>query len=495
MTKRILLVDDSRTQRITLKIKLERNGYEVIESDNGMDAIQKVYEHMPDLVLSDIIMPNINGYHLCRLIKRDKLTKHIPVVLLTVLDKKIDKFWGMRAGADAFFRKDSPQEELYLKIEFLINRENFNKPDITIDHPEQYDFTSKVAEILDESLVKSTLTNEFRDLAEYVLDEKTFNAKLFDLLTSILDYNLLGVFYNESNKDEKIVYFAQDEAEIEEHIFADAKNKIYEKITEKSGLKRQRLRLEYQMVPFHGVAYARDTEESVIKDLSDFHSELIIPIEDDNKIIGTLALFHKDYGKYADNRVLNTIISELKLVLKVKWLYSETKLLSVIDPLTELYNRRYFQQVLEKEFIRSNRYHSPLSVAMIDIDNFKVLNDTYGHQFGDEVLQVISSLFKDSLRKTDYIARYGGEELIAILPETTIIQSIIPIERLRRKVEEYPFMYDFKRIKTTISVGIAQNTFKFPSTDSFVKKSDEALYVAKAKGKNRIELDISREQQ
>ena len=193
-----------------------------------------------------------------------------------------------------------------------------------------------------------------------------------------------------------------------------------------------------------------------------------------------------------NTQLLDTIVTELKMVLKIKWLYSETKLLAIIDPLTELYNRRYFQQVLEKEFMRSNRYTSPLSIAMIDIDNFKKLNDSYGHQFGDEVLQVVSKLFQESLRKTDYVARYGGEELIAILPETSIEQAIIPIERLRCKIADHVFMYDFKRVNVTVSIGIAQNNFDMLSTDKFVKEADNALYEAKQRGKNRIELSINK---
>ena len=122
MAKRILLVDDSKTQRLTLRFKLEHNGYEVLEAENGMEAIKMVYEEMPDLVISDVIMPSINGYHLCRLIKRDKLTRHIPIILLSVLDKKIDRFWGLRAGADAFFRKDAPEAELYIKVAILLNK-------------------------------------------------------------------------------------------------------------------------------------------------------------------------------------------------------------------------------------------------------------------------------------------------------------------------------------------------------------------------------------
>lgn len=486
MTKKILVVDDSKTQRLTLRLKLERNGYEVIDAENGMDAIRLVYEQAPDLVLSDVIMPSINGYHLCRLIKRDKLTQSIPVILLTVLDKKIDKFWGLRAGADEFFCKDGDDAELIKKIEVLLAKSKNNGAELlSIADTTQYDFTSKVAEILDESLVKSTLTNEFRDLAEFVLDDKIFNHKLFNLLSSILDYNLLAVFYNESDKRDKILYLEQNECDIDSNVLKAAKDRVLAKIIAKDVTKYAKFKLDYKIVQNN----SQNTNFSQeIKSLDEFQSEFVVPIEDEGKMIGAIALFHKSPSKYVNSQTLSTILAELKMVFKIKWLYSETKMLAIIDPLTELYNRRYFQQVLEKEFMRSNRYSSPLSLAMIDIDNFKKLNDTYGHQFGDEVLQVVSRLFQDSLRKTDYVARYGGEELIAILPETSIEQAIIPIERLRCKISDHAFMYDFKRVNVTVSIGIAQNNYDMLSADNFIKLADNALYDAKQKGKNRIEL-------
>ncbi len=489
MTKKILIVDDSMTQRLTLKLKLERHGLEVIEAKDGMEAIKIVYEQNPALVLSDVIMPSINGYHLCRLIKRDKITSHIPVILLTVLDKKIDKFWGLRAGADDFFCKDSPDEELYSKIDNLLRKTGDVVPEISINVSDQYDFTSKVAEILDESLVKSTLTNEFRDLSEFILDDRLFSRKLFGLLTAILDYNLMGVFYYESDKQEKVLQFIQNDADADDSVIAAVRDRAVAKIISSNVEAYANFKLTHKIIE-------SDSNDQYywkeVNSIDEYKSELIVPIEYENKLLGVLVLYHISPNKYTNKSIIDIISKELKMLFKTKWLYSETKLLSIIDPLTELYNRRYFQQVLEKEFLRSNRYSSPLALAMIDIDNFKKLNDTYGHQFGDEVLQVVSEIFKDSLRKTDYVARYGGEELIAILPETSIAQSIIPIERLRCKIADHMFMQDFKRVNVTVSIGIAQNNFNFVSTDAFVKEADDALYEAKQKGKNRIELALMR---
>jgi diguanylate cyclase (GGDEF)-like protein len=177
--------------------------------------------------------------------------------------------------------------------------------------------------------------------------------------------------------------------------------------------------------------------------------------------------------------------------MRIKWLYSETRFLAITDPLTGLYNRRYFQQILEREFSRSSRYDSSLSLAMMDIDNFKKINDTYGHLFGDEVLSTISKLLTESLRKTDYIARYGGEELVAVLPETRLEQAIIPLERFRNKLENHPFIFEDKRINITVSIGITQNDSHIVTPDNFIMKADTALYKAKQNGKNRIELGIA----
>ncbi len=487
MSNQILIVDDSQTQRLTLKFKLEKHGYEVLVAESGMEAIKLVYENMPALVLSDVIMPNINGYHLCRLIKRDKLTANIPVILFTVLDKKIDKFWGLRAGADDFFQKDGPDELLFEKIDSYLNASRLNQSaDIRIDNTESYDFSAKVADILDESLVKSTLINEFRELGEFVLDEKTLNNKTFDLLSSILDYNLVGIFYNDSDKKDKIIFFNQNECDVSADVIKSVISEIQKNI--KLNNPNNIIDFDYKIV-----SNGYDDEAAGIENINEFQSSFIYPVENEGKLLGVISLFHKNPNKYIHSKILDIILSEMHLIMKVKWLYSETKLLSIIDPLTTLYNRRYFSQILETEFSRSKRYTTPLSLAMVDIDNFKKLNDTYGHLFGDEVLQVISEYFKDSLRKTDYVARYGGEELVAILPETSIEQAFIPLERFRTKIAEHEFISNGNIVHVSVSIGIAQNDFTLSNSDNFIKKADDALYKAKETGKNKIEMAIDAE--
>ena len=162
--------------------------------------------------------------------------------------------------------------------------------------------------------------------------------------------------------------------------------------------------------------------------------------------------------------------------------------MSVLDGLTGLYNRRQFEIGLEQEYNRTRRHPSDFSLAIMDIDFFKKVNDTYGHQYGDYVLKTVSDLLKQSFRKTDLLYRYGGEELVVIMPETNIEGAVIPVQRLRRMVEEYDFDYNGVKAKVTISIGLTMNYQDFNSSADLLKSADEALYKAKESGRNRVIL-------
>jgi diguanylate cyclase (GGDEF)-like protein len=483
MRKKLLIIDDSKTQLSSLKFILIKAGYDVVTAENAFEGIEAAHKSMPDLIVSDIIMPEVNGYHLCRLLKDDSHTKHIPVILLTVLSKKLDRFWGLSAGADAFFQKDNNYDRLIEEIEKLLNYYENHKADFaegTIFHEEEFDYKNKVAEILDQSLIESTIMNKFRDLSEFVLDMKILTDRLFSLISSIFDYNICGLFFNDKDmKKDKLIYFNKNECDVDEKVLNKISTEFWETF-----FPGHKINADY-IVSESFIEY-----DNLIEDYSQFQSISIIPIDYEGKLIGGLALYHKLPNKYLSSKIFNIILSELKLIMRIKWLYSETKFLSITDSLTGLYNRRYFQQIFEREFSRSQRYGSRLSVAMMDIDNFKKLNDNYGHLFGDEVLAVLSRLLIESLRKTDYVARYGGEEFVAILPETSLEQAIIPLERFRNKIESHVFMFEEQQINVTISIGIAQIDDHMLNSDSFIMKADNALYQAKQKGKNRIELGV-----
>lgn len=191
------------------------------------------------------------------------------------------------------------------------------------------------------------------------------------------------------------------------------------------------------------------------------------------------------------------LLARLALHLKVKRLQDELRTknaslarLSSLDELTGLNNRRYAMDVLSVEFLRARRYGSPLAVIMADLDHFKAVNDTYGHQGGDAVLRGVGSLLSELLRSTDTGGRYGGEELLVVLPQNDGPGTAVFAERWRMAVEETPFASGEDRtISVTLSAGVAAYCAAFETPEALVAAADRALYRAKDRGRNRVELE------
>lgn len=178
--------------------------------------------------------------------------------------------------------------------------------------------------------------------------------------------------------------------------------------------------------------------------------------------------------------------NKLDVIKKINFMYSQTRYLSLTDALTGLYNRRHFNAELEREFMRSKRYGGNLCIAIIDIDFFKKINDTYGHLCGDYVLKEVAYLILENFRKTDMVFRYGGEEFVVIMTETSLENSLIPLERLRKTIENNNFIFKGEKIKVTISIGTETNHTE--STEEFLNNADKALYQAKQSGRNQTVL-------
>ncbi len=155
-----------------------------------------------------------------------------------------------------------------------------------------------------------------------------------------------------------------------------------------------------------------------------------------------------------------------------------------VDALTRLANRLAYDERMQQEFNRWQRYNKPLTICIIDIDKFKNVNDKYGHKVGDKVLRTVAELCDSRVRETDFLARYGGEEFVLLLPETSLEQSITLADNLRKEVEKCNFHYAKDPVAITISCGLAE--FKQGDTpDSVFVRADQALYAAKEGGRNQ----------
>ncbi len=188
------------------------------------------------------------------------------------------------------------------------------------------------------------------------------------------------------------------------------------------------------------------------------------------------------------------LIARVKVQLKIKRLQDDLKAqnrrfeeLSNTDPLTQLANRRFLMNVFEKEFHRSVRHKHPLSLIMADIDHFKKINDTYGHQQGDLVLKAVADTMRNLLREYDVAARFGGEEFALVLPETALLQATHVAERIRERIAAMRFEGSLAPLRMTISLGVASSPGKgIKGVNDLIRVADDALYTAKREGRNRV---------
>ena len=486
MKKKILLIEDSHIQLKSIELTLLKLNHEILTASNAIEGIEIAYQIVPDLIISDIIMPEINGYQFCRLMKNDDVMKKIPIILLTQLNEKLDSFWALKAGADCFITKSNNKDELLNQVNFFLNKfaaisEEERELIINEKKSENKNFQTRINNLLDQSLVESTIINEFRNLSEFIYSTKILSKELLSLAFSLIDFNVACIFFNERDeKKKKYLHLSIQNISFEDQnsILMEIKKDFF------SAIFPDEYKKEESNYDIEIVSSITDTNNK-LKNFSNFKSKLIIPISYANKIIGSIAFYHSKPERFNQNKIFEIIFKELKILMRIKWLYSETKYLAIIDGLTGLYNRRIFQQTLEREFARSKRHKTQLSLAMFDIDHFKQINDTYGHQFGDKVLAEIAKIIKSALRKTDYVARYGGEEIILILPDTNANQSLIPIERIRKLVEIKDFIIGNKTVKVTISCGVAEMVSNINCQEDLLAKMDKALYESKNTGRNK----------
>jgi len=194
-------------------------------------------------------------------------------------------------------------------------------------------------------------------------------------------------------------------------------------------------------------------------------------------------------------RSILTIGFLIILLIALSGLAASEKLsiLAIRDGLTGLYNQAYIQARLQEELYRSERYKSPLSLLMIDVDDFKAVNDIHGHVIGDQVLKAFGGLLQDLLRHSDIVGRYGGEEFLVVMPQTGCLDAASAAERMRRNVSQFPFRGGPDRqldIRLTISIGVFSSPNENQAASDVVHLADAALRQAKQEGKNKVVVQV-----
>jgi len=294
------------------------------------------------------------------------------------------------------------------------------------------------------------------------------------------------------------ILIAEDDENIAELVKIILEAKGYSTVWAKDG--REAFAMAQETVPdliLLDVMMPKLNGYEVLKLLKESEALTHIPVifvtvkgETDSKVVGLHMGGHDYITKPFD---LDELIARVEAALRIKGEHDNLRQtnarlseLSMTDPLTALYNRRYLMERFHEELERARRYKYPVACIIVDIDDFKVINDTFGHMQGDQVLQKIAIIMKNANRVVDILARYGGEEFIMILPQTDLGGAETVGERIRLLVEEERFVSSDPKKKVTISLGAsAYSTGKIGVMEDLLKRADEALYHAKKTGKNR----------
>lgn len=222
----------------------------------------------------------------------------------------------------------------------------------------------------------------------------------------------------------------------------------------------------------------------------DTQSAVVAPLILRDQVLGSLSLESNTLNAFNNNdlRLLVSFAATATAAIQNARLHQEAQTMAITDDLTGLYNRRGLYELGQREVERARRFRRPLAAIMMDIDNFKQINDTYGHSTGDQVLQAVAQRCRENLRKIDILGRLGGDEFAILLPETDMFTASSVAERVRQYIAETPVETQQVNLDVTVSIGIARATDDINYLDKLIRRADSAMYTAKNGGRNRIDF-------
>jgi two-component system cell cycle response regulator len=469
----VLLADDSPLVRRMVEKLLLAAGLGVVTAQDGLDAIEKAITHDVSLVILDVLMPRMNGYQVCRLLKTEPATRSLPVVILTSRDQAGDRFWGLETGADFYVTKDSDPQ----RIVELVKRVLEEQPPraVPAEHPSSVDVLSRVNELLDRKLYEATILSEIGRVARGLANfDETF-ASVMAVVARVVDFTVGAMAFVEEDAAEVLLMLNRPAAQA---VLDQTRQRVLE------ALARERRGASFPNV--HTQIFATPAGSPEETELGGF---LGFPTGAHDGLSGLVGLAGRAVAQVTPETrsFLVNVAGQVHIVVENARLVQRLKELSIRDGLTDLFNHRHTLERVTEEYSRVARYHEALSVLMIDLDHFKEVNDRYGHQAGDRVLRETAGVFKEGLRAVDLLGRYGGEEFLALLPHTGLAEAAGTAERLRRRLERHVFPVSEAGLKITASIGVASYpAVGIDSADSLVRAADDALYQAKQAGRNRV---------
>lgn len=449
MSARILVVDDIEANVRLLEAKLTAEYYEVSTALDGPTALAMAARDLPDIILLDVMMPGMDGFTVCRKLKDDPTTRHIPVVLITALDGRGDRIQGLESGASDFLTKPIDDVMLFARVRSLTRFK------LVIDELRQREASGRrmgviagAAARLDGVGGRVLIVDDNERQAQRIAAE-------------------LGVEHRPvvESDPEKAKISAGGPVDL---VIVNAVAKGFDGLRFTASLRSEERTRQLPVLAM----VDPDDRGRMVKALeigvNDILSRPIDPQELSARV--KTQIQRKRYTDYLRNNLDHSLE------------------LAVTDQLTGLHNRRYMSGQLDSLVKRASLGGDPVSALLIDIDFFKKINDTFGHDIGDEVLREFALRLASNVRAIDLPCRFGGEEFVVIMPDTALADALRIAERIRMHVAGSPFKvaHGKEMLNVTISIGVSATAGEGDTPEALLKRADEGVYQAKASGRNAV---------
>jgi len=439
------VVDDETDAVNLFQAALNDQGFQIETAANGAQAVEKARSFLPDVILMDVIMPELNGYIATERLKADPATSDIPIILVTGLNKVEDKLRGLESGADDFLNKPFNIQELLSRVHSLVKIKKLQEqlkemserqPLLAHIKKSLSTYRSHILVVEDDERIRN-ICKWILDAGGYVVDTVPDGGEAQKhLKAAIPDLILLDLMLPDINGLDLVQKLKQDPAT--------------------------------QDIPVIIITAMSDMKTKVKSFNTGVDDYLVKPV----KSLELLARVKVNIRKHLAQQEL-------------KYSLDQTFQQSISDPLTGLCNRQYMSTVMDRELAIFKRHGRIFSLMILDIDNFKSINDNLGHLSGDQVLTAVAKILKDEIRTSDLAVRYGGDEFIVIFSDTKEDQAMIIAQRIRAAVEQKKFI-EGKDQMISVSVGLTQASANDSTGEDIIKRADDAMYQAKRAGKNRV---------
>lgn len=452
MTARILVVDDIPANVKLLEVRLLAEYFEVLTASSGLEAIETCENGKVDVVLLDVMMPGMDGFEVCRRLKSDPATAHIPVVMITALDQVSDRIRGLEAGADDFLTKPVNDLQLMTRVKSLVRLKM-----LTDELRLRASTTRNIG--IEELLSRKPGVSETQPKVLLIDERPSSSEKIERMLRGWAEVDVVA--------DPQVGFFQAAEQPYESVLVSTAFG---------------------QYDPLRLCSQLRSLDRTRFLPII-----LLADVGEDDRIIRGLELGINDYlirpvDQQELTARLRTQVKRKRYNDELRASVAQTIEMAVTDGLTGLHNRRYLDSHLQTLVDRAVARRRPLSIMITDLDRFKSINDTHGHDGGDDVLREFAKRLRKNVRGIDLACRFGGEEFVVVMPDTDQQIAEKVAERIRASIAQTPFAVGNSgtSIDVTVSVGVSSLRRTGDTVEELMKRADVALYEAKSGGRNRV---------